>query len=71
MTYIVDDSCIKCKSVRIRQLDDMERIAYAGDMIDVIMEYSVCDECKREFVSKQQILNNDHNISRAKAQANL
>jgi HTH-type transcriptional regulator/antitoxin MqsA len=71
MTYIVDDSCVKCKSVRIRQLDDMERIAYAGNMIDVTMEYSVCDACDREFVSRQQILNNDYNISRAKARANL
>tara|TARA_B110000211_G_scaffold52074_1_gene57394 strand:+ start:718 stop:1158 length:441 start_codon:yes stop_codon:yes gene_type:complete len=30
------------------------------------MEYSVCNECAREFVSRQQILNNDSRVRDAK-----
>ncbi len=59
-------NCKICKSESIRQLDDMESISYKGSVLSISMEYSVCNECEREFVSKQQILNNDSRIRDAK-----
>ena len=59
-------NCKICKSENIRQLDDVESISYKGSVLSISMEYSVCNECEREFVSKQQILNNDSRVRDAK-----
>jgi len=59
-------NCKICKSESIRQLDDIESISYKGSVLSISMEYSVCNECEREFVSKQQILNNDSRVRDAK-----
>lgn len=59
-------NCKICKSESIRRLNDMENISYKGSLLSISMEYSVCNECEREFVSKQQILNNDSRIRDAK-----
>ena len=55
-----------CKSESITQLNDMESISYKGSVLSISMEYSVCNECAREFVSRQQILNNDSRVRDAK-----
>jgi len=60
------NNCKICKSESIRQLDDMESISYKGSVLSISMEYSVCNKCEREFVSKQQILNNDSRVRDAK-----
>lgn len=54
--------CIICKSKAVSILTDYEEINYKGDMLRVLMEYSLCDECKREFISKDQIVRNDKAI---------
>lgn len=59
-------NCKICKSESIRRLNDMENISYKGSLLSISMEYSVCNECEREFVSKQQILKNDSRIRDAK-----
>lgn len=59
-------NCKLCKSENIKQLDDVESISYKGTELSVTMEYSICSDCGREFVSKQQILNNDSRIRDAK-----
>ncbi|TLX45122.1 hypothetical protein C1E24_20590 [Pseudoalteromonas phenolica] len=59
-------NCKLCKSENIVQLDDMETITYKGTDLSVSMEYSICNDCGREFVSKQQILNNDSRVRDAK-----
>lgn len=59
-------NCKLCKSEKIKQLDDVEVISYKGAELSVSMEYSICNDCEREFVSKQQILNNDSRIRDAK-----
>ena len=59
-------NCKICKSESIRQLDDMESISYKGSVLLISMEYSVCNKCGREFISKQQILNNDSRVRDAK-----
>lgn len=58
--------CKICKSENIRQLKDTENISYKGKSLTISMEYSVCNDCEREFVSKQQILNNDTLVRDAK-----
>ena len=58
--------CKVCKSNEIRVLSDYEEINYKGDVLRVLMEYSLCDSCGREFISKEQILNNDRAIRDAK-----
>lgn len=64
MTY-----CKLCKSENIQQLSDIENITYKENILSVSMEYSVCNACGREFVSKQQILNNDARVRDAKKSA--
>lgn len=54
--------CIICKSNSIRVLTDYEEINYKNDKLKVPMEYSLCNECKREFISKDQIIKNDKTI---------
>ena len=59
-------NCKLCRSENIKQLDDIESISYKGTDLSVSMEYSICNDCEREFVSKQQILANDSRIRDAK-----
>ena len=59
-------NCKICKSENINQFIDIENITYKGTVLSVSMEYSICDDCEREFVSKQQILNNDARVRDAK-----
>ena len=62
-------NCKMCKSTNISQLDNVEDISYKGNILAVSMEYSVCNDCKREFIPKPQILNNDARIRDAKKRA--
>lgn len=59
-------NCKLCKSENIQELDDVEVISYKGKELSVSMGYSICNNCEREFVSKQQILSNDSRIRDAK-----
>lgn len=59
-------NCKLCKSENIKHLSHTENITYKESSLSVDMEYSVCEDCGREFVSKQQILNNDAQLRDAK-----
>jgi HTH-type transcriptional regulator/antitoxin MqsA len=59
-------NCKLCKSDNISQFNDQERIFYKGTELSVSMEYSICNSCGREFISKQQIINNDARMRDAK-----
>ncbi|NSY33794.1 type II toxin-antitoxin system MqsA family antitoxin [Pseudoalteromonas sp. JC28] len=59
-------NCKLCKSEQVNQFSELETIIYKESELSVEMEYSVCENCGREFVSKQQILNNDARIRDAK-----
>lgn len=59
-------NCKICKSDNVSQLSGMENISYKSTGITVAMEYSICNFCNREFVSKQQIVNNDACLRDAK-----
>ena len=56
-------ACKICKSESITQLIDN---SCKGSVLPIPMEYSVCNECGREFVSRQQLLNNDSCVRDAK-----
>lgn len=59
-------NCKICKSDNVSQYSDIEKISYKGEDIAVPMEYSICNCCNREFISKQQIINNDSCLRDAK-----
>ena len=59
-------NCKICKSEKILHLEEVETITFKGNPLNVSMGYSICQNCEREFVSKQQILNNDARIRDAK-----
>jgi HTH-type transcriptional regulator/antitoxin MqsA len=52
----------------VKQHSELEDISYKGTFLAVAMEYSVCNCCEREFISKQQIMNNDARVRDAKKQ---
>lgn len=58
--------CKYCKSKDIAHLEDIELITYKGNELSLSVEYSECLNCKREFLSKRQILNNEARIRNAK-----
>jgi HTH-type transcriptional regulator/antitoxin MqsA len=58
--------CKICKSDNVNTHSDSENISYKGAFLAVAMEYSVCNCCNREFISKQQIMNNDARVRDAK-----
>jgi HTH-type transcriptional regulator/antitoxin MqsA len=59
-------NCKICKSEKILHLEEIETISFKGNSLEISMEYSICQNCEREFVSKQQIMNNDARIRDAK-----
>lgn len=60
--------CKYCKSQQTNVLEDSELIEYKGSKLNVYVVYSECANCKREFLSKKQILNNEARIRDAKKQ---
>lgn len=58
--------CLICKNESVTIFTDYEEIEYKGNKLKVLMEYSLCSVCKREFISKNQIIRNDKSIREAK-----
>ena len=54
--------CKYCKSEDIEQKEEQEVITYKVNNLNVSFEFSICSNCGREFVSKQQILNNNSRV---------
>lgn len=61
--------CKYCKSQQTNVLEDSELIEYKDSRLNVYVVYSECANCKREFLSKKQILNNEARIRDAKKTA--
>ncbi len=59
-------NCKLCHSENISDFVEVEGIAYKGSELQVSMAYSVCNDCKREFISKPQILQNEAALRIAK-----
>lgn len=59
-------TCKLCKSENVKRYDEAEAISYKGSIIQVLITYSVCDNCDREFITKPQILRNEAALRSAK-----
>ena len=58
--------CKLCKSENVKSQDGVEDISYKGRTIQVLITYSVCENCAREFITKPQILRNEAALRAAK-----
>src|SRR5690554_3721511 len=58
--------CKLCGSQKIQQYTEVESVEYKQAVLPVPMEYSVCDECGREFIATEQIRRNDAAVRDAK-----
>ncbi len=63
---VVMCKCKICNSDRVLEFSDSEIIKYKGNDLSVIVDYSECAECGREFITKDQILVNELRIREAK-----
>ena len=59
-------NCKLCQSENISDFVEVEGIVYKGSELQVSIAYSVCNDCKREFISKSQILQNEAALRIAK-----
>ncbi len=59
-------NCKLCQSENTSDFVEVEGIEYKGSELQVSMAYSVCNDCKREFISKSQILQNEAALRTAK-----
>ena len=59
-------NCKLCQSENISEFVEVENIAYKGGKLQVSIAFSVCNDCKREFISKPQILQNEAAVRNAK-----
>jgi len=59
-------TCKLCQSSNIAEHQDIEHNHYKGEGYDVAIDYSVCGNCGREFISKPQILSNEARVREAK-----
>lgn len=60
--------CNKCQSNNIALNSELEEYTYKNSRYYVEIEYSFCSTCKREFISKSQILGNEKKIRDSKKQ---
>lgn len=60
--------CNKCSSTDVTLTSEVEVNTYKGSEYSVDIEYSNCDSCHREFLSKSQIIANEAKVREAKKQ---
>lgn len=58
--------CNKCNSTDVAQASEAEFSTYKGEDYSVDIEYSTCNSCHREFLSKPQIITNEAKVREAK-----
>jgi HTH-type transcriptional regulator/antitoxin MqsA len=52
-------NCKLCKSEIVSDYVETEEVSYKGRTLQIMMAYSLCNSCDREFISKPQILQNE------------
>ncbi|WP_213992583.1 type II toxin-antitoxin system MqsA family antitoxin [Sodalis sp. dw_96] len=62
-------ACTICNSEDFLVLNEMEIISYKDKEINVFSEYTQCQHCGNEFISKEQGRRNDLNFKDAKRKA--
>ena len=58
--------CKKCSSNNVTQANEIENYKYKNSNYNVLINYSLCNSCKREFLTKKQIIANEAIIREAK-----
>lgn len=61
-------TCQVCGSTAITNHNKIERIKHKESFVMVSMPYSTCNNCSREFVSREQIKTGEYLISNMKKQ---
>jgi len=51
--------CTSCQSPKIHVDNTQQNLNYKGAVLMVSVEFSTCGRCGREFISRDQILQND------------
>ncbi len=59
-------ACKKCNSINVTQNTDVESNIYKGAEYSVDIEYSYCNSCNREFLTKSQIISNEAKVRESK-----
>jgi HTH-type transcriptional regulator/antitoxin MqsA len=60
--------CNKCQSNNVTQSSEVEEYTYKNSKYDIEIEYSLCNSCNREFISKNQIIANEARARESKKQ---
>lgn len=63
-------TCNKCHSNDVIETSEVEKNTYKESDYDVDIEYSFCNACEREFISKPQIIANEAKVREAKKEIN-
>lgn len=58
--------CNKCNATDIKVLSEKELNHYKSTAYEVTITYSICNSCGREFMTKEQILENEKQVRNAK-----
>lgn len=62
-------ACKYCNSQHISVHDEIEEIKYNNLVLKIPFIFSICDDCHKEFISKEQIIVNDARVRDAKKSA--
>ena len=62
------DACKKCNSTNVTQASEVELNTYKKTEYSVDIEYSTCNACNREFLTKAQIIANEIRVRESKKQ---
>jgi len=52
-------NCIYCKSDSLKVLTETEEFTYKDKTVQIPVVFTLCDNCQREYIVKQQILKNE------------
>jgi len=56
----------QCKVCKSRNVTEHKSTEVLADGVEVLIEFSICPLCPREFISKKQILHNQEAIKQAR-----
>lgn len=62
-------TCTACNSADIAHLVDTDMILYKGTQLESLVQYSLCNSCGREYLSKEDILASEQYAREAKSKS--
>ncbi|MCB1595825.1 MAG: type II toxin-antitoxin system MqsA family antitoxin, partial [Xanthomonadales bacterium] len=58
--------CIYCKSDSVNVITENEEFTYKGKSVQIPVEFTLCDNCDKEYIDTKQILKNEAVVRDAK-----